>query len=520
MTSTISPVGQVRDDAVPVVAAVEAAPVHLRPIGPDAGCAVLTLAVLAVAVTDPGHPAWAGTALALAAVAVGWGGGPAFHSAWAAMRRGAVTVDTLTGVGLLAVAATAVIAALGHPADLGPTVVAAAAATLRCAGGTVEGRLTAADGEARGDGPVERARRGAAVLQRAADRAVGGFASVVVVLAVSTLGFWLGTGAGRTHGTRRRRRGAARRVPARRGPRRGDRAGRGHVAGRRARRLPRRPAERGGAGPGRHRRAVPDRHPDDRRPCAAGGARRRRGRRRRGAAHRRCRRRGGPGGRRGGRCPSGRRRGGRRGAHPVRHAARRRGVRRLPRARGARHRHRAPRLHRCLPDACRPATNRASWRTRPWSAASRCSPRTGSTCPPTSAARWRRSTRAGATAVAVSWDGVARAVLEVADPLRPGVPEAVDGLRALGLRPVVLTGDDEGAARGLATGLAVEEVVAEVRPPTVAAPSPGCARPGAPSPSSVDRATRRPSPRPTSPSAGTARCGSRGPGSLCTTTTR
>ena len=172
MTTTISPVGQVRDDAVPVVAAVEAAPVHLRPIGPDAGCAVLTLAVLAVAVTDPGHPAWAGTALALAAVAVGWGGGPAFHSAWAAMRRGAVTVDTLTGVGLLVVAATALVAALGHPADLGPTVVAAAAATLRCAGGAVEGRLTAVDGEARGDGPVERARRGAAVLQRAADRAV------------------------------------------------------------------------------------------------------------------------------------------------------------------------------------------------------------------------------------------------------------------------------------------------------------------------------------------------------------
>ena len=59
---------------------------------------------------------------------------------------------------------------------------------------------------------------------------------------------------------------------------------------------------------------------------------------------------------------------------------------------------------------------------------------------------------------------VARALLEVADPVRPGVPDAVDGLRALGLRPVVLTGDDEGAARGLATALAVEEVVAELRP--------------------------------------------------------
>ena len=69
---------------------------------------------------------------------------------------------------------------------------------------------------------------------------------------------------------------------------------------------------------------------------------------------------------------------------------------------------------------------------------------------------------AGATAVAVSWDGVARAVLEVVDPVRPGAAEAVRGLRRLGLLPVLLTGDDAGAARGLAATLGVEEVVAEV----------------------------------------------------------
>ena len=63
----------------------------------------------------------------------------------------------------------------------------------------------------------------------------------------------------------------------------------------------------------------------------------------------------------------------------------------------------------------------------------------------------------------MSWDGVARAVLEVVDPVRPGAAEAVRGLRGLGLLPVLLTGDDAGAARGLAAALGVEEVVARGR---------------------------------------------------------
>ena len=69
---------------------------------------------------------------------------------------------------------------------------------------------------------------------------------------------------------------------------------------------------------------------------------------------------------------------------------------------------------------------------------------------------------AGATAVAVSWDGLARAVLEVTDPLRAGAPEAAHALRELGLSAVLLTGDDTGAAHGLAAALGIEEVLADV----------------------------------------------------------
>ncbi|MEE1820765.1 HAD-IC family P-type ATPase, partial [Streptomyces sp. BE20] len=54
----------------------------------------------------------------------------------------------------------------------------------------------------------------------------------------------------------------------------------------------------------------------------------------------------------------------------------------------------------------------------------------------------RAAEAAGRTAVAVGWDGAARAVLEVADAVRPTSAEAVAHLRALGLRPVLLTGDN------------------------------------------------------------------------------
>jgi len=70
----------------------------------------------------------------------------------------------------------------------------------------------------------------------------------------------------------------------------------------------------------------------------------------------------------------------------------------------------------------------------------------------------------GRTAVLVAWDGQARAVLVVADTIKPTSAEAIRGLRALGLRPVLLTGDNETAARAVAAEVGIDEVIAEVLP--------------------------------------------------------
>ena len=53
----------------------------------------------------------------------------------------------------------------------------------------------------------------------------------------------------------------------------------------------------------------------------------------------------------------------------------------------------------------------------------------------------------GRTAVLVGWDGEARAALVVADQLKPHAGAAVAWVRDLGLRPVLLTGDNSRAAQ-------------------------------------------------------------------------
>ena len=72
----------------------------------------------------------------------------------------------------------------------------------------------------------------------------------------------------------------------------------------------------------------------------------------------------------------------------------------------------------------------------------------------------------GRTAVLVGWDGQARAALTVADELRPGARAAVARLRDLGLRPMLLTGDNERVAAAVAgqVGIASADVLAGVRP--------------------------------------------------------
>ncbi|WP_371625022.1 heavy metal translocating P-type ATPase [Streptomyces sp. NBC_01116] len=71
---------------------------------------------------------------------------------------------------------------------------------------------------------------------------------------------------------------------------------------------------------------------------------------------------------------------------------------------------------------------------------------------------------AGRTAITVAWDGEARAVLEVADAVKDTSAEAVRRLRALGLTPILLTGDNRAVAESVAAEVGIDEVYAEVMP--------------------------------------------------------
>ena len=68
-------------------------------------------------------------------------------------------------------------------------------------------------------------------------------------------------------------------------------------------------------------------------------------------------------------------------------------------------------------------------------------------------------------AVTVSWGGQPRARLVVRDTLKPTSREAVRQLEELGLKPVLLTGDDETTARRIADEVGIERVIAGVLPP-------------------------------------------------------
>jgi len=77
----------------------------------------------------------------------------------------------------------------------------------------------------------------------------------------------------------------------------------------------------------------------------------------------------------------------------------------------------------------------------------------------------RRAIQArGQTVIAAGWDGRARAVFAVADTVKPTSAEAIVRLKALGLRPILLTGDNEVTARAVAAEVGIDNVIADVLP--------------------------------------------------------
>ncbi len=76
----------------------------------------------------------------------------------------------------------------------------------------------------------------------------------------------------------------------------------------------------------------------------------------------------------------------------------------------------------------------------------------------------QRAQAAGRTAVVAGWDGEVRVLIAVADTIKPTSVEAITRLKDLGLRPVLLTGDNETTARTVAVEVGIDDVVADVLP--------------------------------------------------------
>ena len=76
----------------------------------------------------------------------------------------------------------------------------------------------------------------------------------------------------------------------------------------------------------------------------------------------------------------------------------------------------------------------------------------------------REAEQSGRTAIMAAIDGKAAALFTVADTAKPTSAEAVVLLKALGLRPILLTGDNETVARTVAKAVGIDEVIAEVLP--------------------------------------------------------
>jgi Cu+-exporting ATPase len=72
--------------------------------------------------------------------------------------------------------------------------------------------------------------------------------------------------------------------------------------------------------------------------------------------------------------------------------------------------------------------------------------------------------RLGRAVVAAGWDGSVQVVAGLEDTLRLGAREAVEGIRALGATPVLVTGDGQAAAESVAADVGITDIRAGVLP--------------------------------------------------------
>jgi Cu+-exporting ATPase len=102
------------------------------------------------------------------------------------------------------------------------------------------------------------------------------------------------------------------------------------------------------------------------------------------------------------------------------------------------------------------AAGRVSWLAQEWS----------QTLPAELDQARRAAESAGRTVIAVAWDGQIRGLLVVGDTVKATSAQAISELRGLGLRPILLTGDNAAAARAIAAevGIDAADVIAEVMP--------------------------------------------------------
>jgi Cu+-exporting ATPase len=75
-----------------------------------------------------------------------------------------------------------------------------------------------------------------------------------------------------------------------------------------------------------------------------------------------------------------------------------------------------------------------------------------------------QASAAGLTAVVVAVNGVPAGVIEIADEIRPEAAAVVRSLKDLGMRTVMITGDNEQAAARVAQAVGVDQYLAEYRP--------------------------------------------------------